>query len=300
MDKNIVIAGGTGFLGQALTEYFQSKNWKVSILTRNPQAANQIAWNGKELGKWSDCLENCDVLINLCGKSVDCRYTAKNKQAILDSRLLPTQLLNKAISKSKNPPKIFLNASSATAYVHSKKRRMTEKNGVIGHDFSMSVVREWEEAFFATDHPKTRKVALRTSIVLGDKGGAYPKLRQITRLGLGGKQGSGNQMVSWISELDFCKAIDHIIHTRYLEGAINITSPEPLSNAAFMKALRTKIKPLFSIHQPKWLLELGAIFMRTETELLLKSRNVLPERLLGSGFEFSHKSISSFLTNEID
>jgi len=222
---------------------------------------------------------------------VDCRYNSANKKDILESRLIPTRLLNSVLEQLENPPKLFMNASSATIYVHSEDLPMTEAEGVIGSDFSMSVVKAWEKCFFKGEVDGMRKVALRTSIVMGKEGGAWPKLKMITRLGLGGKQGTGNQRVSWIHLEDFCRAILHIIETRYLEGPINVTSPSPMTNKKFMAAVRNKIRPLFHLPQPRWLLELGAVILRTETELLLKSRYVIPERLIKSGFEFSDKSL---------
>ncbi len=298
MKKKIVIAGGTGFLGEELEKYFVAKRYQVKILTRNPIASNHQEWDGQHLGPWVDHIEGADILINLCGKSVDCRYTPQNKKAIHDSRLITTRLLNEAIGLCSTPPSIFMNASSATIYVHSEDLPMTERCGIIGHDFSMSVVKAWEAAFFEEEIHGVRKVALRTSIVLGESGGAYPKLKQITRLGLGGHQGNGNQMVSWISALDFCRAVEHIIDNSYLEGAINITSPNPLSNKTFMQTIRRSLRPLFHLHQPKWLLEVGAAIIGTETELLLKSRYVIPERLTKSGFSFVHTTMEKWLSKK--
>lgn len=291
MKKKLIIAGGTGFLGAALEKFFSDKKWQVLILTRTPRAINHIHWDGKNSGPWAAELERAELLINLCGRSVDCRYNPKNKKDILDSRITPTRLLNCELSKLKHPPKIFLNASSATIYVHSEDQPMTEATGVKGNDFSMTVVKQWESAFFEREIAGMRKVALRTSIVLGEGGGAWPKLKMITRLGLGGKQGTGLQKVSWINIEDFCRAVHHIVETKYLEGPINITGPTPIANKKFMAAVREKIKPYLHISQPIWLLELGSVLMRTETELLLKSRYVLPERLIKSGFTFNHNKI---------
>ena len=292
MKNKIVIAGGTGFLDSALEKYFLTQNWQVAILTRHPTKPNHHKWDGQDLGSWTEVLENATVLINLCGQSVDCRYTEKNKNILLGSRLLPTRLLHQALELCSAPPSLFINASSSTIYVHSEDQPMTEKTGVIGHDFSMSVVKKWEAAFFEKEIEGIRKVALRTSIVLGKEGGAYPKLKQITKLGLGGHQGTGRQMVSWIHIEDYCRAVQHIIDTRYLEGAINVTGPNPVNNKEFMREIRAMVRPLFRINQPKWFLEFGAVLMRTETELLLKSRYVIPERLEKSGFEFRYKTIS--------
>lgn len=289
--RNIMIAGGNGFLGKELELYFLGKGDSIKTLTRRPAKSHHIAWDGKTLGKWQKELEEIDILINLCGKSVDCRYTAANREKILNSRVDSTSVLNKAIQASQNPPKVWLNASSATIYMHAEKELMTESTGIIGDDFSMSVCKTWEETFFSADLPHTRQVAIRTSIVLGNRGGAFPKLRQITKLGLGGYQGRGDQKVSWIHIDDFCKAVDFVINRDELSGSVNITSANPVENKNFMTNVRKRFNVPFGIDQPKALLELGAIFMKTETELLLKSRNVYPERLLDAGFQFKYPTI---------
>lgn len=288
---NITIAGGSGFLGQALTNYFEEKAHKVLILSRNPSNKNEIHWNGSYHSDWVDEISDTDVLINLCGKSVDCRYNARNKKAIIESRTESTLALHKAISKRKIAPKIWLNASSATIYVHAETQMMNEKDGVIGDDFSMNVCKKWEGTFFGENHSEVRQVALRTSIVLGKSGGAFSKLKPLARLGMGGSQGNGQQMVSWIHINDFCNAVDFIINTHGIVGPINITSPNPLSNEAFMKALCSEMKISLRISQPAWLLEIGAALIGTETELLLKSRFVHPDKLLHHGFYFENGMI---------
>lgn len=285
----IIIAAGTGFLGRNLENYFLDKNYGVKILTRNPKRKNEIFWDAKTIGTWKNVLEDADVLINLAGKSVDCRYNDKNKKEIYASRIDSTRVLQQAIDNCQNPPKIWLNASSATIYIHSETHLNTEKNGIIGDDFSMNICKSWEKEFFRTENLNIRKVALRTSIVLGKNGGAFPKFKQITKLGLGGKQGRGNQLVSWIHIDDFCEAIHFIIEHQNLKGAINITAPNPLSNEKMMKQLREKMKIPFGIPSPVWLLELASFFMQTETELMLKSRNVYPETLLQHGFSFLYR-----------
>lgn len=284
----IIIAAGTGFLGQNLEKYFTEKGDQVYILTRNPQRKNEIYWDAKTLGEWKNNLEQADVLINLTGKSVDCRYHEKNKAEIYASRINSTRILEEAVNLCSMPPKIWMNASSATIYVHSEKHLNTEENGIIGDDFSMNICKSWEAEFFKNQNDKIRKVALRTSIVLGNNGGAFPKLKMITKLGLGGKQGRGNQMVSWIHIDDFCRAVDWIIQNENIEDAINITAPSPLSNEVMMKKLRRRLKVPFGLDAPVWQLEIASIFLKTETELLLKSRNVYPEKLMESGFHFSY------------
>lgn len=282
----IIIAGGSGFLGKELATYFRNKNHEVIILTRNPKSQNEIFWNAKTLGSWTEVLENSDVLINLTGKSVDCRYTEKNKQEIYNSRIFSTRVLQQAIDALQNPPKVWLNASSATIYIHSETHLNTEENGIIGDDFSMNICKAWEQEFFKVKNESIRKIALRTSIVLGDSGGAFPKMKLITQLGLGGKQGRGNQMMSWIHIEDFCRAIEFLLEKEEISGAVNITSPNPITNIEFMRAIRKKLKIPFGITSPVWLLEVMSIFLKTETELLLKSRNVYPKKLIDSDFCF--------------
>jgi len=295
--KKIVIAGGTGFLGKALENFFTEKGQKVFILSRNPKRENERHWDAKSQGSWIDLLEGSDILINLTGKCVDCRYTAKNKAEILSSRLDSTRVLNEVIQELENPPKVWLNASSATIYVHAESQKMTESQGVIGDDFSMNICKKWEVEFYANELPSTRRVAMRISIVFGKTGGAYPKLSQITKLGLGGHQGSGEQMVSWIHIDDFCDAVQFIIDNDHLEQSINITSPNSLPNNSLMQKMRAKTGALFGINQPVALLELGALLIRTETELLLKSRNVHPERLLENGFTFQYEKMEEVLAD---
>lgn len=293
----IIIAGGKGFLGNALEKYFIEREHIVKILTRNPSRSNEIAWNAKTVSKWVDELENSDVLINLTGKSVDCRYTQKNKTEILNSRIESTQILQKAIDLCKKPPKIWLNSSSATIYIHAENQLMTEENGIIGDDFSMSVCKNWERVFFEKSNDEIRKVALRTAIVFGNEGGAFPKLKMITKLGLGGKQGRGNQKISWIHIDDFCRAVEFIIQNQQINGVINLSSPNPIDNESFMKSLRSAFGMSFGINSPTFLLEFASIFLQTETELLLKSRNVYPEKLLNSGFKFRFEKVEEAFMN---
>lgn len=289
--KHILIAGGSGFLGRELQQFFQEKELEVRILTRSPKLEGDVQWDGEQLGDWTDQIEWADVLINMTGKSVDCRYTDENKKKILSSRLDSTAILCEAINQAEKPPKLWINSSSATTYVHSESQQMTEDEGIIGDDFSMGVCKQWEATFFSCNLNHTRRVATRTSIVLGRSGGAYPMLRKISRFGMGGKQGNGNQFFSWIHIQDFCRAIEYIINSPGIVGPVNVTAPNPVRNKELMKLIRKKVKAPFGIPQPKWLLELGAKIIGTETELLLKSRNVIPERLLEMGFEFEFENV---------
>ncbi|MFL9833794.1 TIGR01777 family oxidoreductase [Chryseobacterium terrae] len=293
----IIIAAGTGFLGKNLEKYFTEKGNEVYILTRNPNRKNEIYWDAKTLGEWKNLLENSDILINLAGKSVDCRYTEKNKKEIYDSRINSTKVLQQAVDNCINKPKIWLNASSATIYTHSETHLNTEENGIIGDDFSMNICKSWEKEFFRIENKDLRKIALRTSIVLGNNGGAFTKLKMITKFGLGGKQGRGNQNVSWIHIDDFCRAVEFIIDHEDISGEINITAPNPLSNEEFMRKLRNEMKVPFGLNAAIWQLEIASIFLKTETELLLKSRNVYPEKLMKSGFKFMYPNVENAFEN---
>lgn len=293
----IIIAGGSGFLGENLEKYFSEKGNQVYILTRNPKRENEVYWDARTLDEWKNILENSDVLINLTEKSVDCRYHEKNKQEIHSSRIDSTKVLQQALDNCLNIPKVWLNASSATIYVHSEKHLNTEEDGIVGDDFSMNICKSWEEELFRIKNEKIRKVALRTSIVLGKNGGAFPKLRQVTKSGLGGNQGRGDQKVSWIHIDDFCRVVEWIIDNENIGGAINVTAPQPLSNEDFMKKIRNQLKVPFGVSSPVWLLEIASIFLGTETELLLKSRNVYPEKLIANGFQFIHPNIDDTLQN---
>ncbi len=292
--NKLIIAAGTGFLGQVLVNHFKNKFEEIVILTRGKSKVidgiKYVNWNARTFSGWEKELENATVLINLAGKSVDCRYTKENKKEILLSRIESTKILNKAVLNCQNPPKHWLNSSTSTIYRFSLDKQMDEIDGEIGNDFSINVALSWEKAFFKTETPKTLKTALRTSIVLGKEGGAFIPLKTLAKIGFGGKQGSGNQFISWIHEDDFANAIDFIIE-KELGGIINIVSPEPIRNADFMHKLRKAVNFPFGIAINKFFLEIGSFFIRTETELVLKSRNVIPKRLWKNGFRFKFGDI---------
>jgi uncharacterized protein (TIGR01777 family) len=299
----IVIPGGSGQVGQVLARHFQQLGHHVTVLTRGPFAApwNTVHWDGESLGSWTEQLEGADVCINLAGRSVNCRYTPANRKAIYDSRIQTTRLLGEVIASLADPPKIWLNASTATIYRHAIDRCMDEATGELGgHEliskrrrapdtwnFSIRVAKDWESAFFAAPTPRTRKVALRSAITFSPSpGNAFAILSNLARIGLGGAQGNGRQYVSWIHESDFARAVDFLIARDDFEGPINLAAPNPLPNSAFMAALRDAWEMPNGIPAPAPLLELAAFFLRTETELVLKSRRVVPARLLDAGFLF--------------
>lgn len=293
----IVIAGGTGYLGKLLTNHFKKeKENQIYILTRdqrlNYKNVHYLQWDGVSKGYWTKLLENTNVLINLTGKSVNCIYNHKNKKEIYNSRLQSTSLLCEVVQNLQSPPNVYIQSSSATIYKHSEKELMTETNGEIGIDFSMDVCKKWEETFKAYELPKTKKIITRTSIVLGNKGGAFPLMKRMTQLGLGGKQGKGNQFISWITEEDYIRSIEFLLTKK--SGIYNICAPNPIKNKEFQQKLRSKLKIPFGMPSPVWMLKVGGKLIGTETELLLKSRNVYPEKLLKEGFKFQTNTFSEF------
>lgn len=291
----IILAGGNGYLGTVLAKHFSSLASEVIILSRRPQAAagniKTLLWDGQTLGDWATSLQHADLLVNLCGKNVNCRYTSKNKKEIISSRLIPTRLLGEAIKSLENPPKLWINITSATIYRHAEDRPQDELTGEIGDGFSIEVCKAWESSFFDNESPKTRKVALRMGIVLGLKDGAFPRLLNLVKLGMGGKQGNGEQYVSWVHELDAAGSIEWLMNHNEIEGIINCTAPEPIKNKVFMRSIRKAYDINFGLPAPAWLLAIGAKIIGTETELILKSRWVKPRRLLNNGFEFKYAKI---------
>lgn len=267
--------------------------------TENTDTVRYVSWDAKTLDDWQQELDGCDVLINIAGRSVDCRYTDKNKNIIMNSRVDSTTILNHAVAHAKNPPKVWLNSSTATIYRHSMDMEMGEENGEIGTGFSVSVAKAWEATFFSGTTPSTRKVALRTSIVLGSTGGALTPIKTLAKLGMGGKQGNGLQKFSWIHVDDFVCSIDFIIENEGITGPVNIVAPKPTDNNKLMQEVRKAGGIEFGLPSPKWLLEIGAILIRTETELILKSRNVVPKKLLAAGFTFRYPTLKEALDEAI-
>jgi uncharacterized protein (TIGR01777 family) len=301
--NKLIIAAGTGFLGQVLTSHFRDKFEEIVILTRGVSKTNgnikHVNWDAKTFSGWEATLENATVLVNLTGKSVDCRYTKVNKKEILLSRIQSTKILNQAVINCKNPPKHWLNSSTSTIYRFSLDKEMDEVAGEIGNDFSINVALSWEKSFFKTETPNTLKTALRTSIVLGKNGGAFVPLKTLAKLGFGGKQGKGNQFISWIHEEDFVNAIDFIIQ-KEMTGVVNIVSPKPITNKDFMVILRKSIGIPFGVPISELLLKIGSIIIKTESELVLKSRNVIPRRLQENGFTFKYDTVEKAFENLLE
>lgn len=288
--KKLVIAGGTGFIGTYIEQRLRDElGYEVKMISRNPQ---YISWDDQSA--IIEALEGAEVLINLAGKSVNCRYNDRNRREIMDSRVRTTQILGEAILACNNPPELWLNSSTATIYRHAEDRPMTESTGEIGSGFSVNVATKWEETFFSFALPRTRQAALRITIVLGD-GGVMGPYRNLVRFGLGGTQGSGKQMFSWIHIEDLYRIILFLIDRKDLSGVFNCAAPHPVTNREFMKQLRKTMNMPIGLPATRWMLELGAMVIKTETELILKSRWVLPERLEREGFTFTHDTIDKAL-----
>lgn len=299
--RKIVIAGGSGFLGDCLTRHFNDLGDQVIILTRGKDELKNktqlVHWDGRTKGSWAHVLEGADVLINLNGKSVDCRYTEENKRLIYATRLESTEILGKAVQRCSVPPKVWINAASATIYRHSLDKEMDEYSGEIGTGFSVDVCEKWEAIFNSMAAPRTRKILIRTGIVLGKREGPLKSLKMLARLGLGGHQGHGDQYFSWLHEADFVRSIEFLINHQAATGAYNITAPTPVPNYCFMKEMRKALSIPFGLPTPVWLLEMGAVLIRTETELILKSRRVVPKRLQDAGYTFLFNTIDDALTD---
>ncbi|MEO5941934.1 MAG: TIGR01777 family oxidoreductase [Ferruginibacter sp.] len=295
MKKKIVIAGGTGFVGKYISEKFQNEGYEIKIISRQKEHIN---WTNEVA--IAEALENSELLINLAGKSVDCRYNEKNKKEIYDSRINTTKQLGEAILKCQQPPTLWINASTATIYRHAEDRPMTEANGEIGKGFSVNVATNWEKTFFDFHLQNTRQVALRMAIILGKDGGVIKPFTNLVKFGLGGIQGNGNQMFSWIHIEDVYRIILFILENKKLSGFFNTSAPNPITNKTLMSSFRKVLHKSFGLPSPKWLLKIGAVIIKTETELILKSRWVIPERLQNEGYIFKYEKIDNALNNIIN
>lgn len=309
----ILIPGGSGQVGTLLARHLFANGHEVTVLSRHPKAHPEqrwrtLAWDGVNEGAWAEEIHRSDAVIHLSGRSVNCRYNAANRKEIIDSRVNPTLLLGHLIAASPTPPRIWMNASTSTFYRHSFDQPNDEFTGVLGdlpsqrgqHEpanlpetwsFSIDVAHRWEEALAAVATPNTRKIRLRSSMTMSpDAGGVFSVFSKLVRMGLGGTQGPGTQYVSWIHDVDYCRITDLLLAepeiTDETDGVVNFTAPNPLPNRDFMRILREAWGVRFGLPAASWMLELGAIPMQTETELILKSRRVVPGLLEKQGFEF--------------
>jgi uncharacterized protein len=294
----IVIPGGTGQVGTLLARAFVADGHEVVVLSRNPSKApwRVVRWDAETVSEWASEIDGADTVINLAGRSVNCRYHAENRRLIKESRTKSTRAVGEAIARAARPPRVWLQASTATIYAHRYDAPNEETTGILGGTekgapdtwrFSIDVAESWEEAANLVNVPHTRKVLLRSAMTMSpDRGGVFDVLLGLVRWGLGGASGNGRQYVSWIHDLDFIRAVYWLVEHAELSGPVNLAAPNPVSNAEFMRILRTAWGIGFGLPAAEWMLEIGAFFLRTETELILKSRRVVPARLLQSGFVF--------------
>ena len=302
MSLRVVIPGGSGQVGTILARALTKQGHDVSVLSRAPQPApwRTVAWDAKTLGAWTREIDGADVVINLAGRSVNCRYTPENRRRIMDSRVDSTRVVGEAIAAAARPPRTWLQMSTATIYSHRFDAANDDVSGILGGDepdvpetwrFSIDVARRWEAELDRATVPATRRVAMRAAMVMSpDRDGIFDTLLTLVRRGLGGDAGDGRQFVSWIHEHDFVRAVEWLIEHPEVSGPVAIASPGPLPFTDFMRALRAAAKVPIGLPATRWMLEIGALFMRTETELILKSRRVVPRRMLDAGFGFLHAS----------
>ncbi|HEY8751772.1 MAG TPA: TIGR01777 family oxidoreductase [Tepidisphaeraceae bacterium] len=305
----IVIPGGSGQVGAILGRAFAGEGHEVIVLSRHPRIGpwRTVKWDGGHLGEWATEIDGADVVVNLAGRSVNCRYNAANRREIMDSRVQSTRAIGEAIAKAKHPPGLWLQASTATIFSHRFDAPNDEATGIIGGSepgvpdtwrFSIEVARAWEQAAMDAATSSTRKVLLRSAMTMSpDPDGIFDVLMGLVRRGLGGRAGDGKQFVSWIHETDFVNAVKWLVDRRDVDGPVNLCAPGALPNEQFMRELRQAAGVRIGLPASNWMLELGAIFMRTETELILKSRRVWPGRLLDSGFTFAFPTWAEAATN---
>ncbi len=303
--KKIILAGGSGFLGRTLAADFIDRGYEVVLLTRRPRFGGPgrvVGWDGRTGGAWTSELEGAAAVVNLAGRSVNCRYHQRNKKDIMESRILSTQILGKAIADCARPPAVWLNSSTATIYRHTYGQAHDEECGETGATreakdaFSIEVATAWEKEFAGAKVPGCRKIVLRMAMVMGPQpGGVHDVLRRLTLLGLGGRMGDGRQFVSWIHADDLCRAVEWLMGRPGSAGIYNLAAPHPVTNSEMMRTFREVYRVPVGLPATRWMLEVGTFVMRTESELVIKSRKVVPGRLVQEGFTFRYPDLKAAL-----
>ncbi|WP_460766253.1 TIGR01777 family oxidoreductase [Niabella terrae] len=301
MSRKIIIAGGTGFLGKAISNRLPQRDFQIVVLTRTvaPATTGQIRyvhWDARRLGDWTAELEGAAAVINLVGKSVNCRYTEKNKQEIIRSRVDATRVLGQALQLVKTPPKVWINAGSLAIYRYSATEKLTESSP-LGKDFSAEVCRQWEQAFFEAPLDAVRRVVLRTGVVLQSGTGLLLPFERLVKWGLGGRIGNGKQYLSWIHEADFLGIIEAAMIDDHYTGVFNCTSPHPVTNEVFMQELRRALGQRFGLPNPAALVRIGARLIGTEPELVLQGRYAISDKLNDTGYRFTYPRLKPALLN---
>jgi uncharacterized protein (TIGR01777 family) len=297
----IVIPGGAGQIGRVLAEVLRRRGDEVVVLSRGAaREPGVVAWDGRTLGAWASEVDGADAVINLAGRSVNCRYNKANLTEMLASRIDSTRAVAQAIEAAWRPPRVWLQASTATIYAHRFDAPNDEATGIIGgHEpdvpgywrYSIEIAQAWERELAAADTPHTRKVAMRMGIMMApDRDGVFGILHRLTRLGLGGPIAGGAQYMSWIHDRDLARAVIWLLDRDDVDGAVNLTAPEPLPQRELMRALRAAAGVPSGLGGTRWMIEIAAALHRTDSELLLKSRRVVPSRLLDAGFRFDFPS----------
>lgn len=296
----IILAGGSGFLGRALAEESLRAGYEVVVLTRkvrkSPSSERQVLWDGRTSGAWTRELEGAKAVVNLAGRSVECRHTRGNRREIIESRVLSVSAVGRALKACASPPKVWVQAGSLAVYGDAG-RRVCDESAPAGSGFPVEVCLRWERAFQALELPATRKVLLRIGFVLGRDGGALPILARLARLYLGGAIGEGRQYISWLHVRDFCRIVLWAVEREDVEGVFNATGPAPVTNAEFMCELRCALKRPWSPRLPAWLVRLGALLLRTEAELALTGRRCIPDRLVERNFKFVYTNLEGALAD---
>ncbi|HEX6037674.1 epimerase [Longimicrobium sp.] len=297
----MVVPGGTGQIGRVLIEALRRRGDEVVVLSRGAaRGPGVVAWDGRTLGPWAHEVDGADAVINLAGRSVNCRYNKANLTEMLASRIDSTRAVAQAIEAASRPPRVWLQASTATIYAHRHDAPNDEATGIIGgHEpdvpgywrYSIEIARAWEREQAVANTPRTRRVALRMAIAMApDRDGVFGILHRLTRLGLGGPIAGGAQYMSWIHDRDLARAVLWLLEREDIDGAVNLAAPEPLPQREFMRVLRAAAGVPIGLGGTRWMIEMAAVVHRTDAELLLKSRRVVPGRLLEAGFRFDFPS----------
>ncbi len=291
----IVMPGGSGNTGRMLSAHLTAQGHQVVVLGRSATRPGDVRWDGRTLGPWAGEVDGADAVVNLAGRSVNCRYTKANLQQMMDSRTESTRVIGEAIAMASRPPRVWLNASTATIYAHTFDRDNDEETGVIGGketdvprywDYSIEIAKNWERALFESHTPDTRKVAMRAAMTMStEPGSVFTMFVKLARMGMLGRLGSGRQYVSWVHERDFARAIDFLL-AHEIEGPVNIAAPSPLTMDEFCAAIRKALGVKIALPATVWMLKIGTAVVGSDVELVLKSRRVVSKRLQDAGFEF--------------
>ena len=300
MKPRIVLAGGSGFIGQSLSPPLVSKNYEIVVLTRGKSnhhgRIREAHWDGKKLGEWTQFVNGALGLVNLTGRSINTRHTPEHRREIIDSRVDSVRILGEAIGRCMQPPKVFVQLAGVGIY-GDKGERICDETTAPGDDFVSEVCKKWEAAFDSVDSPSTRKVLLRLGVVLGRNSGFLHVLSRLTRWLLGGQVGEGRQYVSWIHIADLSRMILQAIDQEQFTGVFNATAPNPVTNAELMRALRRALHRPWSPPVPEFAARIGSWLMGTEASLALVSQRCVPKRFLEKNFEFEFPNLREALAN---